>query len=350
MPDALLIDSLESVRNGYAQRLKTANGLVAAFKTMSSAHGKLAKLLRDYSEQTPAADPERLHYSQQAVGNFRVKEDVSDVLLPDLRREIKALTALNTALKGIVGALKSTNVEVGALGHAYESLRKLNVQDEALQGLLPQVESELKKAQQALGETFGEALRAALAERNIVIGGRAPTFEIGRFELNANFLKRRASLAYGKLPVNNNVPIGVESVLKAYDQATKAIMGRNEKGEVWIRQFHDAWENARRRRNTQDKRANIIDCYFELFLLRQKKGFLSVPEKKTVVDYSPAQFAYDLYEFGSHQQLRANGERVHVHTATRSQVDSGDRALWVVEGSGPNDGRYIGDIVFSRDE
>ena len=349
MPDPTLIDSLESVRNGYAQRLKTANSLVAAFKTTSSAQGKLAKLLHDYAEQNPAAGPEKLSYTQQAVGNFRPKEDVSDVLLPDLRREIKTLTALNAALRGVVSALKSTNVEVGTLGHAYDSLRGLNVQDEALQGLLPQVEAELVQAQQALGVTFGEQLRAALAERGHTIGGRGTLFEIGRFELKVNFLRRKASLAYGKLTVIPSIPLGVDSVLNAYDRAAKLIMGRNEKGDSWIRQFHEAWENARQRRGIEDVRANILDCYFELFLLRQKRGFLSAPEKRMVVDYSRAQFAYDLHEFGSHQRLQYNGKRVFAHLATKSQVDN-ERALWVVEGSGPNDGRYIGDIVFSNNE
>jgi hypothetical protein len=326
-----------------------ANGLVAAFKTSSSTQGKLARLLRDYSEQNPIADPEKLRYAQQAVGNFRAKEDVSDVLLPDLRREIKTLTVLNAALRSIVGALKSENIEVGALFNAYENLRKADVRDETLTGLLPQIEAELEREQQALGERFGEELRAVLAERNISIGGRGQAFEIGRFELKVNFLRRKASLAYGKLPVIRTVPLGVDSVIKAYDRASKTIMGRDEKGETWIRQFHEAWENARRRRNIQDVRANIVDCYFELFLLRQKRGFLSAPEKKAVVDYSRAQFVYDLYEFASRQRLEYEGLRVFAHGGNRSQVDN-DKALWVVEGNSPNDGRYIADIVFSKDE
>ena len=71
-------------------------------------------------------------------------------------------------------------------------------------------------AQRALGDTFGLALRHALAAQGIELGGRPPRFEIGRFELVANFVSRTATLSYGKELVLKRVPLSVEAAIKAW--------------------------------------------------------------------------------------------------------------------------------------
>jgi hypothetical protein len=48
-------------------------------------------------------------------------------------------------------------------------------------------------------------------------------------------------------------------------------MGRNEDGARWIEQFYAAWETARTKRRGAGGRANIVDCYYELALLRQSR-------------------------------------------------------------------------------
>ena len=90
-----------------------------------------------------------------------------------------------------------------------------------------------------------------------------------------------------------------------------------------------------------------MDCYYELVLLRQSRTFHTEPSKRTLVDYSRAQFAYDFYEFAQRQRHAYEGRHVAAHTATKSQTDSADRSIWIVEGSSPHDGHYIGDIEFS---
>jgi hypothetical protein len=216
--------------------------------------------------------------------------------------------------------------------------------------LLPPLDQELQQAQRALADTFGQALRAALAEQGIAIGGRPPRFEVGRFEIVANFVSRGASISYGKDVVVKRVPLSVESVVNAYGREVKAIMGRNEDGARWVEQFYQAWENARKKRGTHDKRANIVECYFELVLLRQPRGFRSAPGKSGFVDYSRAQFAYDFFEFVGTQQREYKGLRAFGHTATKSSTESAEKSIWIVEGDSPHAGRYIADVVFDKDE
>lgn len=350
MPNESLIEALERLREASSQRQRATNSLMTALKGATSALGKAGRSLRDYAEQRADPPPAGLAQAQQAFGASRLKDEAIDPLLPDLRREAKAQAQLVAALKDALAALRGESVDVVKLGRAHKALQALKAPDAALAALLPEVEQELQQAQGALAETFGRALRDALAELGIAIGGRPPRFEVGRFEIAADFINRAAAISYGKNLVARRVPLSVEAVIKAYQRETKAIMGRNEDAVRWMEQFYAAWENARRRRDGADQRANIVDCYYEMVLLRQARAFHSAPSKHGFVDYSRAQFAYDFFEFANQQRRGHRGMKAFAHTATKSQAESADRSIWVVEGDGPHDGRYIGDVVFAKDE
>lgn len=351
MPEAALLAALEQLRDRYSQRQKVTNNLLTALKATTSALGKSTRALRDYAEQNPASSTDTIAQAQHTFSTQRIKDEAVDPLTPDLRREVKRLTATTVALKDALTALRGESVDVVKLGHAYRTLQENRLQDTALGDLLPDLEHELDLAQRTLGDTFGLALRHALAEIGIELGGRPPRFEIGRFEIAADFVNRTAALSYGKNLISKRVPLSVEAVIKAYQRENKAVMGRNEDGARWIEQLYTAWETVRRKRIISDSRAPIVDCYYELVLLRQARAFRSMPSKHTFVDYSRAQFAYDFHEFTTRippllvKDLRAFGTG-----ATKSQTDNLERSIWIVDGTGPNDGRYISDVKFDRDE
>jgi hypothetical protein len=350
MPNDSLISALERLRETYIQQQKATNSLLGALKGTTSALNKASRSLNDYAEQNTNSNQARLAQAQQVFNELRLKEEAVDPLLPELRREAKALAGVTNALKDALVALRGESVDVVRLGRAYKALQASKVQDPTLPALMPEIDQELQQAQRTLGDTFGQALRTALAELDIEIGGRPPRFEIGRFEINADFVNRTASISYGKNLISKRVPLSVEAVIKAYQRDAKAIMGRNEDGGRWIEQFYTAWQNARRKRNGSDQRANIVDCYYELVLIRQARTFRSAPSKGSFIDYSRAQFAYDFFEFTNQQRRDYQGLRVFAHTATKSQAESAEKSIWIVEGDTPHDGRYIADVVFSRDE
>jgi hypothetical protein len=344
MPNDELIGELDRLRESYSQRQKATTGLQAALKGTTSALGKASRALKEYADQNPTTNG--VAQAQQAFSALRLKDETIDPLAPDLRREIKTLTRLTGALKDATAALRGEIVDVVKLGHAYAALQSAKIQDSALAVLLPEIDRELDLAQQALGTTFGEALRHALAQQGIEIFGRPPRFEVGRFEIVANFVSRGAAISYGKDLVTKRVPLSVEAVIKAYQRDARAVAGRNEDGDRWIAQFYSAWENARRRRGTTEKRINIVDCFFEMVLLRQPKAFRSAPGKSSFVDYGRAQFAYDFFEFTNQQRRSYNGMYVAAHSATKSQTENPDKSFWIVEGETPHAGRYIADIEF----
>lgn len=349
MPNDSLISALETQRETYSQRQKATTNLVAAMKGATGAITKASRTIKDYADQSPN-NLNGIMNAQQTFGTLRLREEVVDPLMPDLRREVKALTSLTTSLKDAIAALRGESVDVVKLGHAYAALQATKIQDAGLTELLPEIDRELQQAQQELGATFGQALRHALAEQGIEIGGRPPRFEVGRFEIEANFVRRTASVSYGKDIVIKRVPLSVDAVLAAYQRANKMITGRNEDGNRWVEQFYNAWDIARRKRGTNDQRANIVDCYFEMVMLRQGKSFHSFPSKQSFVDYSRAQFAYDFFEFANQQRRDYRGQKIFGHGATKSQAESVDKSIWIVEGDNPHNGRYIADIVFSKDE
>lgn len=346
MPNDELIAALEALRDSFSQRQRATNGLLTALKGASSALGKAGRALGDYAGQSVLLDAGRLAQAQEAVAQARVKEDAVDPVLPELRRESKALATTITSLKDALTALRGEAVDVVKLGRAREALQTGKIQDESISALLPLMTRELEQAQQTLGATFGEALRAALAAQGLEATGRPPRSEIGRFEVVTDFVHRGATLSYGKEVLVPRLPLSVEAVVRTYQREARAIAGRNEDGARWIQQFHDAWETARRKRNRTGTRVGIVDCYFELVLLRQSKAFRSEPTKRRFADYTRAQFAYDLFEFVDRQQRAHNGLHAVVHGATKDQTDNPERSIWIVEGRGPHDGRYIGDVEF----
>lgn len=350
MPNERLIAELEGLREAYNQRQKTSNALLTALKGTTSIVNKTVRALRDYSEQNGSSGSSSLIQAQQAFGAQRLKEDAVDPLLPELRREVKALATVTGALKDAVAAQRGESIDVIKLGRACAALQAAKIQDNALSQLLPELERELQQAQRSLGDTFGVALRDALATQGVTIGGRPPRFEIGPFELDANFITRTASLSYGKNLVNKRVPLSVDAVLAAYERERKAIMGRNEDGARWIEQLYIAWEYVRRKRGISEPRANIVECYLELVLLRQPRAFRSAPSKGGFAEYSRAQFVYDFFTFTSRQPVEYKGLRAFGLVATKSQTDNDERSFWIVEGDSPADGRYISDIKFDKDE
>lgn len=349
MPNAPLQETLEQLRESYSQRQKSVNSLLAALKGTSSSLGKASRFLREYADQNVNGIA-----LSEAQASFA---QIADPLLPDLRREAKNLNTLTAALRDALTALRGEAVDVVRLGRAYQTLQanatKAKLQHGMLQAILPEIHQELQYAQRSLADTFGQALRDALAELGIEIRGRPPRFELGRFEINADFVNRTASILYGKDVVSRRAPLSVEAVVKAYQRDVKLITGRNEDGDRWIELFYQAWQNAQRKRDLpvrpEGVRVNIVDCYFELVLLRQGKGFRSAPLKRTFVEYTRAEFVYDFFEFANQQRRAYRGRRVNVHSSTKSQTESPDKSFWIVEGDSPFAGRYMTDVEFVRE-
>jgi hypothetical protein len=341
MANEVLIQQLDSLRAMYDQQQKRATALQSALKALPAAQTNAQRILQDYQTQNAAVDVAQV---QGLLTDLRLKEEAIDPLMPELRRENKQLAAIITALKDSLAALRSDPVDVVRLGKALTALQAIPLQP--VIDVLPSVKEELEVAERQLSDAFGVRLRDALAVQGIALGARPPRFEIGRFELEANFAGRSLSLRYGKDVVIPRLPITIDAAVKAYQNASKTISGRTLDAQAWLAAFYDAYSNVQRKRAATTARANIVECYIEMVFLRQGRGFLSEPSKRTFNEYSRPQFIYDFYEVTAKQRVSHQGLVVKASVATRSQTDNPTRCMWIVEGDSPNDGRYIGDIEF----
>ncbi len=347
MPNEALLLDLEQTREDYIQKQKAANALLAGMKNLSGALNKASRALQEFGEQNVSLESSALNYGAEGLNSARLsKEQALDVLVPNLRREAKRLALLTGGLRDAVNALNSQPVDVVRLDHAYATLQNNAGQEGLLDDLMPALYQELQLAEKELGSIFGGALRDAMAELGVEVMGQPPRFQLGRFELDANFVTRKATLNYGKTEMAKNIPLSLEAITRAYQRESKSIEGRAEDGEKWIGKLYEAWESARQKGGKSTARANIVKVYYELVLLRQSRAFDVEPSKRSFQDYSRAQFIYDFVEFAQNQQLAVDGKRVEPHIATQSQADSPSRSMWIVTGRGPHDGSYISDIEF----
>jgi hypothetical protein len=341
MPNDILLNQLDNLREALAQQQKAIATLQAAFKVHTDAHNKTLKALKDYNANVDVT------LAQEAFSQLWLKEDNIDPLLPDLRRELKRLTITITALKDTAAALRNEPVDVIKLDKGIGLLRASN-QPELVE-LLPELDQELELGQRILSDEFGQKLHDALAQQGISMGRHGTKFVIGRFELEANFSKRVLVLRYGRDIVVPRTPITVDATLKAYQAAAKAIAGRSQDGKVWMTQFYEAYQRVRHTNAGDNARVNLVECYVEFTIRNQARSFYSEPSKRTFKDYSRAEFIYDFYEFADRQRLTYNGYAVKAHGATKSQTDNPQKSMWIVEGDTPYDGRYIADVEFVKE-
>lgn len=346
MPNDILIGQVEDMREQYNGRLRAANGLLASLKGTNGALTKATRLLREYPDSAPSIEGATLTMSREAFGSSHLKDEAIDPLLPELRRQSKALTSVVAALRDTASSLRGEIVDVVKLGPALTVVRAASASDPDLVPLVPPLAHELQQGADALGNTFGAALRHVLSAQGIEVGGRLPHFEIGRFDVEANFSTRSASMSYGKEMVVKRLSLAVDAVVKAYERLSKTVTGRNENPERWVEQFRMAWTLAGRKRGVGE-RANIVDCYYELVLLRQNRSFRIEPTKGGFADYSRAQFAYDFHQF-SGARHPFEGEYIVAHSAAKVEAEKADKSLWIVDGHGPHDGRYIADITYAK--
>lgn len=283
MPNQTLIEQLDSLRESALQQQKTAAGLQGKLKNITKAQAQAQKALTDYASQNAGVD---VKGAQKAFSSARLKEDAVDPLMPGLRKEATTLAKLAASLRDASTALGSHPVDVVRLDKAINGLSAFEYPEVAT--LMQPLAEELAVAQRALGDEFGKRLRDALSAEGIKLNRSGDMFQIGRFELEANFAKRAITLRYGKDVVIPRAAITVEAALKAYQAASKLVQERTQDGKGWLAQFHEAYENARKKRAGSGGRVNIIDCYLEMVIVRQGRNFFIEPGKRTISDYTRA--------------------------------------------------------------
>ncbi|MDL1921087.1 hypothetical protein FBQ95_00595 [Chloroflexi bacterium CFX3] len=351
-----LISALEDLRERYTQRRKRVVALNEAAKAERTAqnnlHGArdkfqetLAQYLALYAEDVPTA----FGTLEPMPPLPSVTWLLSDAQRNQLKSEINALDSLIKALKSAIDALSTEPLDVVRLAKANEALQATKLPVVELPQLLEQYTQVLQSATDHLSISFGTVLRDAFANEGLVLDGRPPIVQVGRFRVSLDFAKRRASLAYGKEVMVERMGLSAEAILKAYRSAYKALTERSDDGTKWLEQLYDAWRIVRFRQGSDKPDANLVACYIELALQRQATSFLRREPRKTLFkEYSRAQFAYDVDLFINRQRLSHKSLKPSLRVAVQAQTSSPERVMWIVSGETADDGSYMSTLTFDE--
>ncbi len=353
-----LINALEDLRERYTQRRKCIMALNEAAKAeraaqnkLHSTRGKLQEALEQYLELYPEEVPAAFSAVEAMPPLPSVAWLLNDAQRGQLKSEINALDSLIKALKNAIDALSAEPRDVVRLAKTYESLQATKLPVVELPQLLEQYAQVLQTATDQLSASFGTVLRDVFANEGLRLDGRPPIVQVGRFRINLDFAKRRASLAYGKEVMVERMGLSTETILKAYRSAHKALTGRGDDGAKWLEQLYEAWRVVHFRQGSSKADANLVACYIELALQRQATSFLRREPRKTLFkEYTRAQFAYDVDLFINRQRLSHKGFKPTLRVAVQAQTSSPERVMWIVTGETADAGTYMSTLTFTKED
>ena len=270
----------------------------------------------------------------QAFGRARLKEEAIDPLLPDLRREIKALTAVTAALKEAPPRCAASRWMSCAWTRPD---RPADVQETAGARARARAAAGARPGAAAARRRLRPELRAALAEQGVVIGGRPPKFEIGRFELEANFVSRSASCATARTWWRPTCP----SPSTPRSRPTRARPRRSPAARsarldcAVLRGLSDCPPQTQRAsdRGAHQHRRRLPGAR----AAAPGPAFASEPSKPPSPTTAGPQFIYDFYEFTGRQRMAYQGQGV-MGTLPPSRRPIARKSMWIVEGDSPYDG------------
>lgn len=210
--------------------------------------------------------------------------------------------------------------------------------------------AETHKALDALAFDFAGDLRDVFEARGLRVNGRPPTLVIGELVLHIDSGARKAQWFYGKEALTRPIPLSINAILKAYDRQYKQIIQRTlDDPHSFLSELHVAWEKAlaKRTKNPQGKRINIVEIFSEVTLGRQTNRFWNSPSRSTFKDYERAHFVRDMVLLQQYSRILAvNGAsyELRLGSATKSQADNAMRSLWLPKSA--LDGDYYSDLTF----
>ena len=200
----------------------------------------------------------------------------------------------------------------------------------------------------ALAFEFARDLKEAFEQRGQHIDGRPPTLVVDSLVLHIDMGARKARWFYGREPLTNPIPLSINTILRAYDQQTKAVVQRTIDPAAFMAELHKAWLDAlaKRQKAPSGKRINIVEIYSQVTLNRQAARFWNSPSRSTFKDYQRAHFVRDLVLIQAAPTVTVDGTTHHLRlgVATKSLADNPARSIWLPQAG--LDGEYYSDMTF----
>lgn len=218
---------------------------------------------------------------------------------------------------------------------------------EAVTAFAAQTQHELD----ALAFEFARDLKEVFEQRGQSVDGRPPVLVVDSLTLHIDMATRKARWFYGREPLTNPIPLSINTILRAYDQQTKAVVQRIIDAEAFMAELHKAWLDAlaKRQKAPAGKRINIVEIHSQVTLNRQSGRFWNSPSRSTFKDYPRAHFVRDLVLVQAAPTVTVDGttHRLRLGVATKSLADNPARSIWLPQAG--LDGEYYSDLTFTTE-
>jgi hypothetical protein len=274
--------------------------------------------------------------------------------LADVRRqlagEVKMRQALIKPLDQAQRALKDAHKNAVAL-HEATVLLEQPPEELSLPGsydkLIQRVRAVADENLSELEFTFARDLREAFKDIGIKLDGPPTELIAELFVIKPDLRKKQVTMTFSRQSVTKPVKLDVEKVVTAYQKARKEICERKVDNQELLAELYEAYVRVVK---LQDKamgfRANIVDVFRELVIVRQPLGFRRDPNKGRFVDYPKTHFAYDMLQLRQSKKMVHNGLHLNLGTATIDTTSDSTKAMFLATGA--NEGAFIKDLYFGK--
>jgi len=187
---------------------------------------------------------------------------------------------------------------------------------------------------------FGSELSAALTAKGYSLSGQYPLLRAGLFTLQLDFGKDTAVLWYGPRQEKlDTCHLAVAQVVECLEKCRETLGSKLEPSD-FMALLHNAYLRLEGGRKKED--VAITSVLPEIAFLLQNPSFQQNPRRENFVNYTRADFSFDLYRF----RFKNSGERplfekkLHLRSTTLSSTASRKTFLWIPSDDEGNGSTY----------
>jgi hypothetical protein len=144
--------------------------------------------------------------------------------------------------------------------------------------------------------------------------------------------KKQVQMTFSRQPITRGaIKLDVEKVVTSYQRAQREICERLVDLDELLKDLFEAYTHTLKLNDDKmGARANIVECYRELVMVRQPMAFRRAPAKTSFADYPKTHFIYDIMQLRQRRRMNYQGYRLNLGVSTIEVGADSTRAMFQV--------------------
>jgi hypothetical protein len=290
--------------------------------------------------------------SQAAMDATELAAELNEVRR-QLTGEVKLRQSIIKPLDRAQRALKDPHRNAVALHEATDTLSQPPEEVAVPKGYDKLVKRLRALADEKLSElefTFARDLREAFAELSIKLAGPPTKLIADLFVIEPDLRKKQVQMTFSRQPITRGaIKLDVEKVVMAYQRARREICERDVDLDELLKDLFEAYgRTLKLNDDNMGARANIVECYRELVMVRQPMAFRRAPAKNSFIDYPKTHFIYDMLQVRQQRRMNFQNHRLNLGVSTIEVGADSTRAMFLA--TSPTEGQFIKDLYFTAEK